>query len=68
MYTILVFGFLQDTFTGVEQPQRHLVQVGYQKGANIIRQNFQFNVGHTAGTAREYACVVKIANLWVPRQ
>ena len=50
----LVFGFLQDSFTGQEQRQSHRIQVGYRKGAASAQTNLLVNVQHTEGTAGEY--------------
>ena len=49
----IVVGFFEDSFIGVEQGPDHLVQVGYQKGAQIFRQNLEFNIVNTPGTASE---------------
>ena len=62
LFSFIVFGFLQDSFTGVEQVEDHVVQVGYQKGADIAQRNLLFSVRSTEGTAGECACVVRIAN------
>ena len=50
----VVVGFINTTFSGVERGRSHLIQVGYQKGATIARQNFLFNVQDTPGTASEF--------------
>ena len=58
----IVFGFVQDSFTGVEQGLGHMVQAGYQKGAEQAVQNLIFDVVDTPGTASEftlkYFCLV----------
>ena len=51
---IIVFGFFQDSFTGVEQEQGHTVQAGWQKGAAEAGVNLIFNVVNTPGTASEF--------------
>ena len=53
-----VFGFFQDSFIGLEQRPGHLVQVGYQKGAQVAAQNFIFNVVNIPGTASEFTMLV----------
>ena len=50
----IVFGFFQDSFTGVEQGSGHMVQAGYQKGAAQAGQNLVFDVVDTPGTASEF--------------
>ena len=50
----IVVGFINTTFSGVEQGPRHSIQVGYQKGAAIARKNLVFNVQNTPGTASEF--------------
>ena len=50
-----VVGFINATFSGVEQGPGHSVPVGYQKGAAIARQNLVFTVENTPGTASEFA-------------
>ena len=62
LFSFLVFGFLNDSFTGVEQGQSHSVQVGYRKGADSAQANLVLNVRHTEGTASECAGVARIAN------
>lgn len=53
----IVFGWFQDSFTGIEQsvgPELdHNVQAGYQKGAAQARENLIFNVVDMPGTASE---------------
>lgn len=39
-----VFGWLQDSFTGVEQEDRHEIMAGYQKGAQSVGHNFTFTI------------------------
>ena len=50
----IVFGFFQDSFSGVEQGPGHMVQAGYQKGAAQAGQNLVFSVVDTPGTASEF--------------
>ena len=50
----LVLGFFQDSFSGIEQGPGHSVQVGYQKGAQVFRQNLVFRVLNTPDTASEF--------------
>lgn len=42
-----VFGWLQDTYIGVEQEGSHVVQAGYQKGAEQAGLNLVFSVSDT---------------------
>ena len=50
----LVFGFFQDTFTGLEQGPGHTVLAGWQKGAAQSGVNLVFNVINTGITASEF--------------
>ena len=50
----IVLGFFRDSFSGIEQGPGHSVQVGYQKGAQVFRQNLVFRVLSTQGTASEF--------------
>ena len=50
----IVFGFFNDSFTGVEQGPGHIVQAGYQKGAAQAGLNLVFDVMDTPGTASEF--------------
>ena len=50
----IVFGFFQDSFTGVEQGPGHMVQAGYQKGAAQAGQNIVFHIMATPGTASKF--------------
>ena len=56
-----VIGFLEGSFSGVEQRQPYVVQIGYQKGAEIARQDFEFDVGYIEDTASEYAINITLA-------
>ena len=38
-FTIVVVGFFNTSFSGVEQGPSHSIPVGYQKGGAIARQN-----------------------------
>ena len=51
----IVVGFINTTFSGVEQGSAHSIAVGYQKGAAVARQNLVFNVQNTPGTASEFS-------------
>ena len=53
----IVFGFFNDSFTGVEQGPGHMVQAGYQKGAAQAGENLVFNIQFTDGTASEFLIV-----------
>ena len=43
-FAIAVYGWLNHSFIGLEQEVRHVIQVGYEKGAQQTRENFAFNV------------------------
>ena len=47
----LVFGFFQDSFTGIEQGPGHTVQAGWQKGAAQAGVNLVLNLVNTGITA-----------------
>ena len=49
---IIVFGFFQGEFIGVEG-WNHVVKVGFQKGAAEVDHNLVFYINDTAGTASE---------------
>ena len=52
---LIVFGFFQDVYTGMEQRTgHHSVQVGYQKGAVQVKRNLVFDVHDSPGTASEF--------------
>ena len=46
-----VFGWFQDTFSGMERGLRHSLQVGYQKGASHVNNHLQFDVVSRVGSA-----------------
>ena len=48
-----VVGFLNASFSGLEQGPGHSVPVGYLKGGTIAGQNLIFTVGNIPGTASE---------------
>ena len=54
LLNFIVFGFFQDSFTGVEQVQSHTVQAGWQKGAAEAGVNLFFSVRTIPGTASEF--------------
>ena len=49
-----VVGFIDASFSGVEQGPGHNVLVGYKKGAAVANQNLVFDVISTPGTASEF--------------
>ena len=49
---IIVFGFSQEAFIGVEGLD-HIVEVDFQKGAMQVDHNLAFHINDTAGTASE---------------
>ena len=52
MHTVV--GFINASFSGVEQGPGHSVPVGYLKGGTIAGQNLVFDVTSTPGTASEF--------------
>ena len=50
----IVFGFFNDSFTGVEQGSGHMMKAGYQKGAAQAGLNLVFNVMDRPATASEF--------------
>ena len=52
-FDTLVFGFFNNSFAGKERRQGHIVQAGYQKGAEFARTNLIFTVMDIPGTASE---------------
>ena len=42
--TSLVFGWLQDSYTGRERELAHTVKAGYLKGAQVASVNISMNV------------------------
>ena len=51
-YTVV--GFLNASFSGVEQETSHIVPVGYLKGGVVAGRDMIFDVTNTPGTASEY--------------
>ena len=49
-----VVGFLNASFSGLEQGPGHSVPVGYLKGGTVAGQNLVFDVRSTQGTASEF--------------
>ena len=49
-----VVGFIDASFSGVEQGPGHSVPVGYLKGGTIAGQNLVFDVRNTPDTASEF--------------
>ena len=41
---IVVFGWLNDSFTGVEQEETHVIPIGYLKGADQVGFSVTFNI------------------------
>ena len=54
-----VVGFIDASFSGVEQGASHSVSVGYKKGGSVANQNLVFNVISTPGTASEFTVLIK---------
>ena len=52
-----VVGFINDTFSGVEQGPGYLVPVGYLKGGAVAGQNLVFDVENTPVTASEFIII-----------
>ena len=40
----IVFGWFQDSYTGVEQEIDHIIMAGYRKGAQMVGENLVFTV------------------------
>ena len=59
LLSFTVYGWFNDSLTGVEQGPGISVPVGYQKGAAQARQNFVFNIIDQPVTASMY--ITKIA-------
>ena len=55
-YTVV--GFLNASFSGVEQETSHIVPVGYLKGGVVAGRDMVFDVTNTPGTASEYIIVI----------
>ena len=49
-----VVGFIDPSFSGLEQGPGHSVPVGYLKGGTIAGQNLVFDVRNIQGTASEF--------------
>ena len=49
-----VFGFLDESFVGIEQEHSHAVMAGWQKGAALIENDLIFDVTSTGITASEF--------------
>ena len=60
----IVFGFFQDSFTGVEQKSGYTVQVGYQKGAQVDAQDLEFTVVTTDVTASKLIMPLDMVWCW----
>ena len=60
---IQVVGFLNATFSGVEQGPGHVVPVGYLKGGTVAQQNLEFDVKSIPGTASESYCDAAVSGL-----
>lgn len=52
-----VFGWLQESFSGIEQGPAHALQAGYRKGKETAAQNLVFNVTNLPGTASMCQCI-----------
>ena len=57
-----VVGFIDASFSGVEQGPGYNVLVGYQKGAAVAGQNLVFNVISTPDTASEFMIIRRPSN------
>ena len=64
LYYYSVFGFLNASFSGVEQGPGHSLPVGYLKGASQgPSRNIPFDVTNTPGTASEFTIVYNLQGL-----
>ena len=43
-FYVTVFGWVEDSFTGVERGAGYTVQAGYQKGSDLLPTNILFSV------------------------
>ena len=57
---VAVVGFLNASFSGVEQGSGYNVPVGYLKGGTVAGQNLVFDVENTPGTASEFTIILII--------
>ena len=46
-----VFGWIQESFSGIERGPAHTLQAGYSKGRETAARNLVFNVTNIPGTA-----------------
>ena len=60
MHTVV--GFINASFSGVEQGPGYSVPVGYLKGGTIAGQNLVFDVTSTPGTASEFINISYLAS------
>ena len=51
MAQLAVFGWTQESFSGIEQGPAHTLQAGYRKGRETAAWNLVFNVINIPGTA-----------------
>ena len=52
-----VFGWFQESFSGIERGPAHILQAGYRKGREAAARNLVFNVSNIPGTAS--TCMLK---------
>ena len=45
---IAVFGWFNDSYTGMEQEDHHIVMAGFQKGAQKVGRNLTFTINEIA--------------------
>lgn len=63
-FCAIVFGFLQDSYSGIEQEPAHMVEVGYQKGAEQVGASLILNVVSVPGTASEQIYIKYFSELY----
>ena len=61
---VIVFGFFQDSFIGVEQELGYTVLAGYQKGAEVAGQNLELLVTTSDGTASKLIMPLDMVQCW----
>ena len=55
MFYVTVFGWIEDSYTGMEWGSAHTLLAGYLKGGEQANILIVFDVISKVGTAREYA-------------
>ena len=61
---VIVFGFFQDSFIGVEQEFGYTVKAGYQKGAEVGGQDLELLITTSDGTASKLIMPLDMVWCW----